>query len=99
VRLRFTPRALAELDQILTYIEERSPQGARRVHSRIQAVTELLTRYPNSGRATSNPRLRRITTVPYPYLIFHELTEDEIIIVGVRHGARDPNSMPDGDNP
>jgi plasmid stabilization system protein ParE len=99
VRLRHTPRALVELDEVLTYIAERSPQGARRVQARIQAVTNLLGEHPDSGQPTGNPRLRRIVAAPYPYLIFYEIAEEEVIIIGVRHGARDPTSMPGGDKP
>jgi toxin ParE1/3/4 len=99
VRLRFTPRALSELDEVLTYIRERSPQGADRVQARIEAVTGLLVEYPWSGQPTSNPRVRRVLAAPYPYLVFYEATEDEIIIIGVRHGARDPASMPGGSKP
>jgi hypothetical protein len=29
---------------------------------------------------------------PHPYLIFYEATEDEIVIHGVRHGARRPST-------
>jgi toxin ParE1/3/4 len=94
VKLRYTPRALIELDEALAYIAERSPQGARRVHTRIQAITALLVQRPRSGPRTSNPRLRRIVATPYPYLVFYEVTDDEIIIHAVRHGARDPASMP-----
>jgi plasmid stabilization system protein ParE len=32
---------------------------------------------------------------PYPYLIFYQATEDEIVIHGVRHSARRPSSMPE----
>ena len=39
--------------------------------------------------------MRRIAVTPYPYLIFYEPTDDEVIVVGVRHGARDPSSMPE----
>jgi len=38
VKLRYTRRAAAELEEVLAYIEERSPRGARRV----QAITNLL---------------------------------------------------------
>jgi hypothetical protein len=31
---------------------------------------------------------------PYPYLLFYEVKDDEVVIVGVRHGARGPGSMP-----
>jgi toxin ParE1/3/4 len=30
---------------------------------------------------------------PYPYLIFHQVTETEIVAHAVRHGARDPSSI------
>jgi len=56
----------------------------------------LLLQHPLSGQRTSTPRLRRIVTTPYPYLIFYEPADDEIIIIGVRHAARDPASMPGG---
>jgi plasmid stabilization system protein ParE len=35
-----------------------------------------------------------MTTSPYPYLIFYEVTHEEIVIHAVRHGARDPSGMP-----
>jgi plasmid stabilization system protein ParE len=98
VKLRYTPRALIELDEVLDYVAGHSPQGARRVQRRIQAITSLLLLQPYSGRRTSNQRLRRIAATPYPYLIFYEVTNDAIIIHAVRHGARDPASMP-GEGP
>jgi toxin ParE1/3/4 len=33
-----------------------------------------------------------MTTIPYPYLIFYEATDAEIIVHVVRHGARDPSA-------
>jgi toxin ParE1/3/4 len=48
-----TPRALAELADILAYIAEQSPQGARKVQARIQAITSLLVQYPCSGQLSS----------------------------------------------
>jgi len=43
---------------------------------------------------TSEPRLRRLVATPYPYLVYYEVTETQVIIVGVRHAARDPGSAP-----
>jgi plasmid stabilization system protein ParE len=70
MRLRYTLPALADLASILDYIAERSPRGAARVHARIRAVTDLLLRDPLAGAVTGEPTIRRITTTPYPYLIF-----------------------------
>jgi toxin ParE1/3/4 len=94
VKLRYTLPALADLGAILDYIDAHSPQGARRVQARIQALTDLLLQYPRIGRRTNDPAIRRMTTTPYPYLVFYEATESEIIIHAVRHAARNPSGMP-----
>jgi toxin ParE1/3/4 len=94
VRLRYTLPALADLTAILDYIAAHSPQGARRVHARIRALTDLLLQHPHIGRRTNDPAIRRMMTTPYPYLVFYEVTDSEIIIHAVRHASRDPASMP-----
>jgi len=94
VKLRYTLPALADLSAILDYIAADSPQGARRVQARIQTLTDLLFRHPHIGRRTNDPVIRRMTTTPYPYLIFYEATDTEIIIHAVRHAARHPSGMP-----
>ena len=94
VRLRYTLPALADLSAILDYIAASSPQGARRVQARLQALTDLLLQHPYIGRRTNDPTIRRMITPPYPYVVFYEVTETEIIIHAVRHAARDPSSMP-----
>ena len=91
--VRYTRPALADLDEILTYIEARSPQGARRVQARIRAVIDLLVRHPLIGRRTDDPAIRRMLASPFPYLIFHEVTE-AVIIHALRHAVRDPAGMP-----
>lgn len=94
MKLRYTLRAAAELDEILAYIDERSPQGARNVKVRVHEMIALLLQHPHAGPLTSKSRLRRMVAYPYPYLIFYRATETEIIIHGVRHSARRPSSMP-----
>jgi toxin ParE1/3/4 len=94
VKLRYTRPALADLSAILDYIAVQSPQGARRVQARIQTIIDLLLLHPHIGTHTDDPVIRRLTTSPYPYMVFYEATESEIIIHAVRHGARDPSGMP-----
>jgi len=66
VKLRYTLPALADLGAILDYLAAHSPQGARRVQARIQALTDLLLLNPHIGRRTNDPAIRRMTTTPYP---------------------------------
>jgi toxin ParE1/3/4 len=56
MRLRYTLPALADLESILDYAVDRSPQGASRIHARIRAVTDLLLRYPRAGAVTDDPQ-------------------------------------------
>jgi len=44
MRLRYTLPALADLESILDYVADRSPQGAARIHSRIRAITRRRSR-------------------------------------------------------
>lgn len=88
--VRYTRRALRQLDEILDYIEARSPQGADNVKRRLQAVVQLLAEHPNVGRATSRASIRRIVVRPYPYVIFYRPDSAGIVIHGVRHAARRP---------
>ena len=99
MRLRYTLPALADLAAILDYVSTHSPIGASNVHARIEAIANLLLSHPHLGMPTDDPAIRRINTSPYPYLIFYEVGENDIIIHAVRHGARDPSGMPGASRP
>jgi plasmid stabilization system protein ParE len=88
MRLRYTLPALADLIAVLDYVAARSPQAVVRIHTRIHAVTNLLLQYPLIGAVTDDPTIRRVTTTPYPYLIFYEVAGNDVVIHAVRHGAR-----------
>ena len=90
MKVRYTPGALRQLDKVLDYIEKRSPQGARHVKERIQAIVRILTDHPLAGGATDRPGQRRMVTSPYPYAIFYRVRDDEVIIQRIRHTARRP---------
>lgn len=90
LKLRYTVPALADLSAILDYVSARSPEGAKRVHLRIRSIIDILSHYPLVGVKTDDPIIRRVVTTPYPYVVFYEVTGDEIIVHAVRHAARKP---------
>lgn len=96
VKLRYTRPALGDLESILDYIQARSPGGATTVSRRLRAAIDLLAERPYLGTRTDDPTFRRLATPPYPYLVFYEVAESEIIIHAIRHAAREPSSMPGG---
>jgi plasmid stabilization system protein ParE len=69
-------------------------RGARRVKARIQNVIDILLSHPEIGVRTEDTVIRRLTATPYPFLVFYELAEDEVIIHAIRHTARNPSGMP-----
>ena len=95
MKLRYTLRGAAELEMVLEYIDAQSPRGAHHVKTRIRFIIDLLLQYPHAGQLTSKGRLRRMVVSPYPYLIFYQPTEEEIIIHGIRHSARRPSTAPE----
>lgn len=94
MKLRYTLPALADLNSILDYIAEFSPQGAARVQRRIEHMIDLLLDHPHIGMRTDDPTIRRLTTAPYPFLVYYEVAEMEIIIHAIRHAARHPADRP-----
>lgn len=94
MKLRYTLPALADLEATLDYIAAQSPQGAHHVQARVKAIIDLLLMHPHIGTRTDDPVIRRMAALPYPYLIFYEVGDGELIIHGVRHMARDPSTMP-----
>jgi hypothetical protein len=52
------------------HYRRRSPQGARRLWSRIQNIVDLLLLYPDIGTSIDDPTIRRMTTSPCPIAFF-----------------------------
>jgi toxin ParE1/3/4 len=87
--LRFTPRARADMAQIHEYIAQHNKAAATSVVRRIRLTSGLLARHPALGRETDIPGVRVFPTARYPYLVYHRVGADEVVIIHVRDGRRD----------
>ena len=91
MKVTYSRRAVADLAQIGSYLAERSPTGAVAVERRIHTVVELIARFPSSGRMVmARPAVRVIPLGRYPLLIFYTAVDDELIVLHLRHAAREP---------
>jgi toxin ParE1/3/4 len=88
LNVRLSPRAIADLEEIRAYLGARSPQGTERVRRRIEQTIDTLADYPGIGRPTDIAAIRVIAVVQYPYLVYHTVTDDELVVVHIRHGSR-----------
>jgi toxin ParE1/3/4 len=92
MRVRYSPLALLQLEEIHHYIAQHNPPAARAVVARIQDLCEKLGEFPGVGSKTDQPGVRVLPVVRYPYLIFYLLipATDEVRILRIRHGRRKP---------
>jgi plasmid stabilization system protein ParE len=88
VNVRYSETALADLDAILAYLNERSPSGGRRVMQSIQRAIELIGEYPDRGRLAGEGNVRVVPVGRYPYLIYWDVDESGPYIAHIRHAAR-----------
>jgi len=88
LRIALSPRALRDLRDIRTYLIVRSPRGADRVRREINRTIDMLSEHPGAGHVSRIAGVRAITTRRYPYVIYHEVTDQQLTIVHIRHGAR-----------
>jgi len=89
MKVRFTRLALAELDEIRSFLVTRSPRGAANVEARIRQVVRMISEQPlGSQEVEGRPGIRRAPLVSYPYVIYYRIREAHVEIIRIRHGAR-----------
>jgi toxin ParE1/3/4 len=90
MKVRYTPRSLANIDRIFEYIARENPAAASRVMARFEDLIGQIADIPEMAADSGMPGIRKLVVAPYPYLIFYEVGSDEVIIHHVRHAARRP---------
>ena len=90
MKLRFTPRAVANLAEIADYIHTHNPAAARRVRAAIYDGLQSLILFPHVGRRQRLEGVRKFVTRKYAYLVYYTVDEaaDEIVILSVKHPAQ-----------
>ena len=89
MKLRFTPRARADIADIHQYIAQHNTTAATAVMRQIRATSQLLARHPGLGRQTDISGVRVLPTARYPYLVYHRVLGDQLIVIHIRDGRRD----------
>jgi toxin ParE1/3/4 len=91
MKVRYRARALADIDGIFQYLNERSPTGARNVLRALAAAIHDVGGHPQASPRTSDPDIHVKILGRYRYKIFYSVVADEFVeIIHVRHAARRP---------
>ena len=90
MRILWTDEALDDLEEILAYYYlEASPRTAAAVERRIIAEVEALPPYPERIRESDRvPGTRELVVNKLPYIVFLQVTGDEIVVLNVLHTKR-----------
>jgi len=91
MKVRYRERALADIESIFQYLNERSPSGARNVLAALADAVDSIAANPMAATASSAPDIRVKILGRYRYKIFYCIMDDDTIeIIHVRHAARRP---------
>lgn len=89
MKLRYSRRALAELNAILSDFVGKDPAAAERFGARVNQIGERIGQFPHGYQEVAErPGVRRVPMVRYPYLIFYKVLDDEAVVLRIIHGAR-----------
>jgi toxin ParE1/3/4 len=92
MKLVYSRRALADLDQIGTYYAlNASPAIAEGIGNRLGDVIDRICRAPEAApRVSQRSQVRVVAVVRYPFRIFYRVRDDTIDILHIRHTSRRP---------
>ena len=91
VRVRYTPRAIRDLDAIHSYIAKDNPAAATGVVARIRAAADTLELFPFLGHAGLVPNTLELVVVGLPYVIVYRVKDnepEEVLILSIYHGRQ-----------
>jgi plasmid stabilization system protein ParE len=92
VKVTWTERASKDLLAVYEFIASDNKIAARRVVRQLIRITERLVQFPGSGRLVPKARESVRELVVRPYIVAYErISDDEIAILKIRHGARMPH--------
>jgi toxin ParE1/3/4 len=90
MRLRFTPRAAADLIAIADYIRERNPTASLAVRDAILSSLHTLALFPEIGRRQTVEGVRKLVVRKHGYLAYYTIdrSRDEVVILTIRHPSQ-----------
>ena len=88
----YSPRALADLEEIATYYSTNaSPVIADSIERRFREVIDRICRVQDAApRLSQRSQVRVATVVRYPFQIFYRVRGDMVDILHIRHTSRRP---------
>jgi len=88
VEVRWTRKALANLDQEAEYIAQDNPEAAVRIVEQIRSSVQTLLDFPALGRPGRVSGTRELVITETPYIVPYRIREQTVEILRVLHSSR-----------
>lgn len=89
MRVRWTPAAANDLQQIAEYLFEKTPENAARLIREIYSAPLGLEDFPNRGRVGKKVGTRELVLAPLPYIVVYQIRADVVHIVRILHSSQE----------
>jgi toxin ParE1/3/4 len=89
MRIRWTPAAASDLEEISNYLQERHPQYWRPTILKLYNEIRSLKQWPSRGRPGREEGTRELLFPPLPYIAVYRVREEMVEVLRIFHGARD----------
>ncbi len=88
MKVRWSRRALSDLDNLVRYIAENSLEAALSVDGQIVDAADRLEHMPERGRLGELAGTRELVLAGTPYILVYEIDDRFVEILRVRHAAQ-----------
>ena len=88
MRLRWTPSAAADLEEISNHLRDQLPHLRQSTLQKIYREIQALKTFPNIGRQGLEPNTRELSFTPLPYIAVYRISNNSIEILRIYHGAQ-----------
>ena len=89
MRVRWTPAAADDFENIANYLFEQPPENAARLIREIYRAPKGLESFPKRGRVGKKEGTRELVLPSLPYVIIYRVTSESVYILRVLHGSQD----------
>jgi addiction module RelE/StbE family toxin len=89
MRLRWTPEAADDLEDISDYLIANWPSRVQSTVKRIYNEVSTLRRFPRMGRETERPGVRALVISMLPYVCVYRLEQDAVVLLHIFHTSQD----------
>ena len=88
LRIKWTRRAIADIDRIYEVVAANDPQAARAVVDRIDRAINGLILHPRIGRSGRVTGSRELVIAGTPYIVAYRVRGRTVELLGVVHTSR-----------